>query len=123
MCEYGVHITQAGTALLWHVDSIVLCSCQEHERGLAPDRPQEHLIGGADGAAELDARRAIEQGTRLALTLELSERACRSAMVMPGVIASEATFRSRTAAVGRAKARAKASANSSVRSIRSAWNP
>ena len=65
----GLHITQAGTAHLLQVDSIVLCAGQEPERGLAADLPQAHLIGGADVAAELDARRAIDQGTRLALTL------------------------------------------------------
>jgi 2,4-dienoyl-CoA reductase (NADPH2) len=51
------------------VDSIVLCAGQEPERSLAVDLPQAHLIGGADVAAELDARRAIDQGTRLALAL------------------------------------------------------
>ena len=67
--DAGLHITQAGTAHLLQVDSIVLCAGQEPERGLAADLPQAHLIGGADVAAELDARRAIDQGTRLALTL------------------------------------------------------
>ena len=67
--DTGLHITQAGTARLLQVDSIVLCAGQEPERGLAADLPQAHLIGGADVAAELDARRAIDQGTRLALTL------------------------------------------------------
>jgi 2,4-dienoyl-CoA reductase (NADPH2) len=36
---------------------------------LAENLPNAHLIGGADVAAELDARRAIDQGTRLALEL------------------------------------------------------
>ena len=67
--DAGLHITQAGTAHLLQVDSIVLCAGQEPERGLAADLPQAHLIGGADVAAELGARRAIDQGTRLALTL------------------------------------------------------
>ena len=67
--DAGLHITQAGTARLLQVDSIVLCAGQEPERSLAADLPQAHLIGGADVAAELDARRAIDQGTRLALTL------------------------------------------------------
>ena len=67
--DAGLHITQAGTAHLLQVDSIVLCAGQEPEGGLAADLPQAHLIGGADVAAELDARRAIDQGTRLALTL------------------------------------------------------
>jgi 2,4-dienoyl-CoA reductase (NADPH2) len=54
-------------------DTIVLCAGQEPERGLAAalegfGRPA-HLIGGADVAAELDAKRAIDQGTRLAAAL------------------------------------------------------
>jgi 2,4-dienoyl-CoA reductase (NADPH2) len=59
--------------MLIEVDTIVLCAGQEPCRALAdPLRAQGarvHLIGGADVAAELDARRAIEQGTRLAASL------------------------------------------------------
>ena len=69
IADAGLHISQAGTARLLQVDSIVLCAGQEPERSLAVDLPQAHLIGGADVAAELDARRAIDQGTRLALAL------------------------------------------------------
>jgi 2,4-dienoyl-CoA reductase (NADPH2) len=51
----------------------VLCAGQEPLRELAePLRAlgaRPHLIGGADVAAELDAKRAIDQGTRLAATL------------------------------------------------------
>ncbi|WP_406645863.1 NADPH-dependent 2,4-dienoyl-CoA reductase [Aliisedimentitalea scapharcae] len=51
-------------------DTIVLCSGQVSERSLADalaDRGvTPHVIGGADVAAELDAKRAINQGTRLA---------------------------------------------------------
>jgi len=58
---------------LIEVDTIVLCAGQEPCRELAePLRAKGveiHLIGGADVAAELDAKRAIEQGTRLATTL------------------------------------------------------
>jgi 2,4-dienoyl-CoA reductase (NADPH2) len=54
-------------------DSIVLCAGQEPLRELlAPLQAAgiaAHLIGGADEAAELDAKRAIDQGTRLAATL------------------------------------------------------
>jgi 2,4-dienoyl-CoA reductase (NADPH2) len=51
----------------------VVCAGQEPVRDLvdalrATGRPV-HLIGGADVAAELDAERAIDQATRLALTL------------------------------------------------------
>ena len=58
---------------LLEVDTIVLCPGQEPCRELAdPLRARSqsvHLIGGADVAAELDAKRAIEQGTRLAASL------------------------------------------------------
>jgi len=55
------------------VDTIVLCSGQEPLRELqaplAAAGVKVHLIGGADEASELDAKRAINQGTRLAATL------------------------------------------------------
>jgi 2,4-dienoyl-CoA reductase (NADPH2) len=54
-------------------DTIVLCAGQLSERSLADAleaRGQTcHVIGGADVAAELDAKRAINQGTRLAAGL------------------------------------------------------
>ena len=54
-------------------DTIILCAGQEPLRELAEPLQRAgirvHLIGGADVAAELDARRAIEQGSRLAATL------------------------------------------------------
>ena len=54
-------------------DTIVLCAGQEPERSLADKLRAQgiacHVIGGADVAAELDAKRAIDQGTRLAATL------------------------------------------------------
>ena len=55
------------------VDNIVLCAGQEPLRELlAPLQAagvRTHLIGGADEASELDAKRAIDQGTRLAARL------------------------------------------------------
>jgi 2,4-dienoyl-CoA reductase (NADPH2) len=58
---------------LLEVDTVVLCAGQEPDRSLAePLRARGlnvHLIGGADVAAELDAKRAIEQGMRLAASL------------------------------------------------------
>ena len=55
------------------VDTIVLCAGQLPERSLADALEARgmspHVIGGADVAAELDAKRAINQGTRLAATL------------------------------------------------------
>lgn len=54
-------------------DTVVLCAGQEPLRELqAPLQAagmKTHLIGGADEAAELDAKRAIDQGTRLAATI------------------------------------------------------
>ena len=58
---------------LLEVDNVVLCAGQEPLRELeAPLRAAGvavHLVGGADVAAELDAKRAIDQGTRLAASL------------------------------------------------------
>ena len=51
------------------VDTIVLCAGQLPERSLADALPNCHIIGGADVAAELDAKRAIDQGARLAAAL------------------------------------------------------
>jgi 2,4-dienoyl-CoA reductase (NADPH2) len=71
--DAGLHLTIDGEAQLLPVDTVVLCSGQEPKRDLyeelvAAGRPA-HLIGGADVAAELDAKRAIDQGTRLAAAL------------------------------------------------------
>ena len=54
-------------------DTVVLCAGQLPERSLADALEARgkkvHVIGGADVAAELDAKRAIDQGTRLASTI------------------------------------------------------
>ena len=54
-------------------DTIVLCAGQVPQRRLADELialgRRVHVIGGADVAAELDAKRAIDQGTRLAAAL------------------------------------------------------
>ena len=54
-------------------ETVVLCAGQLSERSLADALAERgitaHVIGGADVAAELDAKRAIDQGTRLAATL------------------------------------------------------
>ena len=54
-------------------DTVVLCAGQVSERSLADTLEAKgvtvHVIGGADVAAELDAKRAIDQGTRLAAGL------------------------------------------------------
>ncbi|MEU9463036.1 NADPH-dependent 2,4-dienoyl-CoA reductase [Streptomyces sp. NPDC048312] len=71
--DEGLHLTVDGERHLLPVDTIVLCAGQEprrdlYEELLAAGRPA-HLIGGADVAAELDAKRAIRQGTELAAAL------------------------------------------------------
>ena len=72
----GLHVTFGETRenpTLIEADSIVLCAGQLSERSLADTLTAQgtpvHVIGGADVAAELDAKRAIDQGTRLAATL------------------------------------------------------
>ena len=58
---------------LIEADTIVLCAGQLSDRSLADALEAKgrtcHVIGGADVAAELDAKRAINQGTRLAAAL------------------------------------------------------
>jgi 2,4-dienoyl-CoA reductase (NADPH2) len=55
------------------VDAVVLCAGQEPERALSGELTRRgvahHLIGGADVASELDAKRAIDQAARLAARL------------------------------------------------------
>ncbi len=69
----GLHITVDGKPRLLEVDTVVVCAGQEPVRELADELRAAglpvHLIGGADVAAELDAKRAIDQGTRLAAAL------------------------------------------------------
>ncbi len=69
----GLHIRHNGEAKLLAVDNIIVCAGQVSNRELAVALNAlgvaTHIIGGADVAAELDAKRAIDQGTRLAATL------------------------------------------------------
>ena len=70
----GLHITtQDGTARVIPADTVVLCAGQVPQRSLADALEaagrQVHVIGGADVASELDAKRAINQGSRLAASL------------------------------------------------------
>ncbi|MER5932513.1 NADPH-dependent 2,4-dienoyl-CoA reductase [Streptomyces sp. NPDC002054] len=68
--DQGLHITVDGTPQLVPADTVVLCTGQEPRRdlyeALRAAGVEAHLIGGADVAAELDAKRAIKQGTELA---------------------------------------------------------
>jgi len=68
--DRGLHITVDGKPQLLPVDHVVVCAGQEPNRRLADELiaagMKVHVIGGADVAAELDAKRAIAQGTRVA---------------------------------------------------------
>ena len=71
--DEGLHLTVKGEPRLLPVDHVVICAGQEplrtlHEPLLAAGA-HVHLIGGADEAKELDAKRAIRQGTELAIQL------------------------------------------------------
>ena len=71
--DEGLHVRIDGVARVLPVDHVVVCAGQEPNRSLldaltAAGMPT-HVIGGADVAAELDAKRAIDQGTRLAARL------------------------------------------------------
>ncbi|MFD9966881.1 FAD-dependent oxidoreductase [Streptomyces sp. NPDC059017] len=71
--DEGLHITVDGAERTIPVDTVVLCTGQEPRRDLYEELTAAgrtvHLIGGADVAAELDAKRAIDQGTRLAAAI------------------------------------------------------
>jgi 2,4-dienoyl-CoA reductase (NADPH2) len=71
--DSGLHLTVEGTPQMLAVDTIVICAGQEPRRDLVPSLAaagiSHELVGGADVALELDARRAIEQGTKVALAL------------------------------------------------------
>jgi len=75
-CEYhkiddvGLHLTIKGVAHVLDVDQVVICAGQNSLNELAKGLTKPyHLIGGADVAAELDAKRAIKQATLLAITI------------------------------------------------------
>ncbi|HCB1679871.1 FAD-dependent oxidoreductase [Citrobacter sp. RHBSTW-00986] len=69
----GLHVVLNGEPLIFNVDNVVICAGQEPRRELVDPLHAAgktvHLIGGCDVAMELDARRAIAQGTMLALEI------------------------------------------------------
>lgn len=71
--DEGLHVTIDGADKTLAVDHVVICAGQEPLRDLHNELIARgctvHLIGGADVAAELDAKRAIDQGVRLAAAL------------------------------------------------------
>ena len=74
--DAGLHVRVDGKPQVLEVDHVILCAGQESVQELAPvdDKrqvtdPRYHVIGGADVAAELDAKRAIRQGAEVAARL------------------------------------------------------
>ncbi|MDQ2962032.1 MAG: NADPH-dependent 2,4-dienoyl-CoA reductase [Pseudomonadota bacterium] len=71
--DAGLHLVVKGKPQVLEVDTVVICAGQEPRRELVADLEAagmaSKLIGGADVALELDAKRAIDQGTRVALAL------------------------------------------------------
>jgi 2,4-dienoyl-CoA reductase (NADPH2) len=78
-CQYekiddvGLTLTVAGERQTLDVDNVVICAGQVSQRALEGPLKSAgvdvHVIGGAFEAGELDAKRAIEQGTELACRL------------------------------------------------------
>jgi 2,4-dienoyl-CoA reductase (NADPH2) len=68
--DAGVHISQGDEDRILPADTVVVCAGQVARDGLMGELEAQgiaaHLIGGARLAAELDAMRAIEEGTRIA---------------------------------------------------------
>lgn len=74
--DAGLHIRHDGQERVLDVDHVIICAGQESLQELAPldakgkvANARHHVIGGADFAAELDAKRAIRQGAELAARL------------------------------------------------------
>ncbi|WP_438989685.1 FAD-dependent oxidoreductase [Polaribacter sp.] len=71
--DQGLHYTQNNEAKVLEVDNVVICAGQipfkELHQPLLDLGKNVHVIGGADFASELDAKRAINQGARLAAKL------------------------------------------------------
>ena len=75
-CEYqaiddrGLHLTVGSEAQVLDVDHIIVCVGQDPNQSLSQGLERTyHLIGGAQKASQLDAKRAIRQGTLLAIEL------------------------------------------------------
>jgi len=72
--DAGLHLTVNGESVVLEVDTVVVCAGQvsvnELEGPLAAAGVPTYKIGGAQLAAELDAKRAIDQGSRLAADIE-----------------------------------------------------
>ena len=68
--DQGLHLTIGEEKKVLNVDTVILCAGQVSVKGLYEDLQQNgipsHIIGGADVAKEIDAKRAIRQGSELA---------------------------------------------------------
>ncbi|MGJ8678926.1 FAD-dependent oxidoreductase [Paraglaciecola sp.] len=68
--DNGLHIQIDGDLQALDIDNVIVCAGQDPLRELVHGLSKPyHLIGGADEAGELDAKRAIDQGTRVAAQL------------------------------------------------------
>lgn len=71
--DEGLHLLVDGKSQCLEVDNVIICAGQDSRRELVSPLQamgkKVHIIGGAEVAAEVDARRAIAQGTHLALTI------------------------------------------------------
>ncbi len=71
--DQGLHIQKGGEDRLLEVDTVIICAGQESRNDLKEPLEAQgmtvHLIGGADRAVELDAKRAIAQGTELGASI------------------------------------------------------
>lgn len=83
--DAGLHITVGTEDITIPADTIVVCAGQDPQRELQAELQAAgcavHLIGGADKAAELDAKRAIKQGTELALSLDSDAQTAQAPVV------------------------------------------
>lgn len=68
--DKGLHYTQGEEQKILEVDNVIICAGQVPFKELVAPLEEKgikiHVIGGADFASELDAKRAINQGSRLA---------------------------------------------------------
>lgn len=68
--DAGLHIQRDGESHVLDVDNIIICAGQEPDADIAQNLNKPyHLIGGADLAVELDAKRAIAQGMTIAAAI------------------------------------------------------
>ena len=85
--DAGLHISVGDKDMTLRVDNVIVCAGQDPNRelqaALEAQGVRVHLIGGADKAAELDAKRAIKQGTELALRLDTGPAPAAAAVAAP----------------------------------------